>query len=138
MLGEFFAAREDQIDEALVAEGAFERFGTIEAKTISSVSIATLGEIVGVGTYDELFDRADAEARQAEDGESGIDAVLPELQQALGRAEDLDSVARQWAATDELADWWRPDDVLAVVRELADMARRAQEDGRRVWFWWSL
>jgi hypothetical protein len=138
MLGEFFAAREDEIDETLLAEGPFERFGTIEAKTISSVSIATLGEIVGVGAYDELFDRADAEARQAEDGESGIDAVLPELQQVLGRAEDLDSVARQWAATDELSDWWQPGEVAEVLRELAELARRAQEDGRRLWFWWSL
>ena len=138
MLGEFFAAREDEVDETLVAEGPFERFETIEAKTISSVSIATLGEIVGAGTYDELFDHADEEARQSEDGESGIDAVLPELQLALGRAEDLDSVARQWAATDELADWLRPDDVADVVRELSELARRAQEEGRRLWFWWSL
>ena len=178
MLGEFFAAREDDVDETLVAEGPFERFETIEAKTISSVSIATLGEIVGAGTYDELFDRADEEARQSEDGESGIDAVLPELQLALGRAEDLDSVARERllcavvdardgvdpasltedyvglaqylaeaigrgeipfeAATDELADWLRPDDVADVVRELSELARRAQEEGRRLWFWWSL
>jgi hypothetical protein len=138
MLGEFFAAREDEIDATLVAEGAFERFETIEAKTINSVSIATLGEIVGAGTYDELLDRADEEARQSGDGHSGIDTVLPEVQQALAEAPDLDSVARRWGATDELADWWRPDDVLAVVRELADMARRAQADGRRLWFWWSL
>jgi hypothetical protein len=137
MLGEFFAAGEDEIDATLVTEGPFERFETIEAKTINSVSIATLGEIVGAGTYDELFDRADAEARQSDDGGSGIDAVLPQIQQALAEATDLDSLARRWGATDELADWWRPDDVLAVVRELADMSRRAQSDGRRLWFWWS-
>jgi hypothetical protein len=138
MLGEFFPAREDEINQTLVAEGPFERFETVEAKAVSSVSIATLGEIVGAGTYDELFDRADDEARQSEDGEAGIDAVLPEIQQALAGTTDLDSVARRWAATDELADWVPPDNVVEVVRELADLARRAHADGRRLWFWWSL
>jgi hypothetical protein len=137
MLGEFFACSEDEIDATLIGEGPFERFEIVEAKTINSVSIATLGEIVGAGMYDELFDLADEIAQQSDDGHSGIDAVLPRVQQALAEATDLDAVAQRWGGTDELTDW-RPEDVVAVVRELADLARRAQSDGRRLWFWWSL
>jgi hypothetical protein len=68
MLGEFFAAKEDEIDEVL-DEGPFGRARpTVEAKTVSSVSIATLGEILGAGSYDDLFERVDGAS-----GESGIE-----------------------------------------------------------------
>jgi hypothetical protein len=137
VLGEFFAAREDELDAVLVEEGPFDRFETVEAKTVSSVSLATLGEILGVGSYDELFDRADRQARQTADGEAGIDAVLPELQAALAADAELDTVAARWAATDELADW-DPGDVRDVVHELARLARHAQGKGQRLWFWWSV
>jgi histidyl-tRNA synthetase len=137
VLGEFFAAREDEIDKTLVEEGPFERFETVEAKTVSSVSIATLGEILGAGGYDDLFERADEEARQAAGGEAGIDAVLPEIQRALAAASDIDAIAARWAATDELADW-EPGEVREVVQLLARLARQAEDQGRLLWFWWSL
>ncbi len=137
MLGEFFAAREDEIDAELVEEGPFERFESVEAKTVSSVSIATLGEILGAGAYDELFDRADEDARQNAGGEAGIDAVLPEIQRALAAAPDIDAIATRWAATDELAEW-EPDDVREVVQLLVRLATQAEDQGRRLWFWWSV
>lgn len=45
---EFFSARADDIDEALVERGAYGRFPTVEAKGLTEVSLATLGEILGV------------------------------------------------------------------------------------------
>jgi hypothetical protein len=57
VLGEFFASRVDGVDDALIEEGPYGRFPTIEAKIVSSVSIATLGEILNTGTHDELFER---------------------------------------------------------------------------------
>jgi hypothetical protein len=69
VLGEFFAARPEDIDEALVADGPYGRLPTVEAKGLSAVSLATLGEILGVGTYDDLVNRI-AEGPQAESGGS--------------------------------------------------------------------
>jgi hypothetical protein len=57
VLGEFFAARSEDLDEALVEEGPYGRLSTVEAKGLTEVSLATLGEILGVGTYDELVGR---------------------------------------------------------------------------------
>jgi hypothetical protein len=135
MLGEFFAAKEDEIDEVL-DEGPFGRARpTVEAKTVSSVSIATLGEILGAGSYDDLFERVDGP--QAASGESGIDRVPDEVRDALASADDLDAVADRWAATDEMDDW-QGSDVRDVVRDLAVMAQQARQTDQQIWFWWSL
>jgi hypothetical protein len=44
MVGEFFAARADDIDRQLVANGPYGRFSTVEANGLTEVTIATLGE----------------------------------------------------------------------------------------------
>jgi hypothetical protein len=136
VLGEFLAAAENEVDRSLVEDGPLERFPTVEAKTVSSVSIATLGEILGVGSYEDLLERA-RDGWQADSGEAGIEAVLPEIQEALASAADLGLIAERWAATEELEDW-EPADVHDVVRELSTLARLARADGRRLWFWWAV
>lgn len=136
MLGEFFAVQPDEIDDALVEEGPHERFATVEAKTVDAVSISTLGEILGAGTYDELLDQA-LNDRQAEGGEAGLTPVPTEVRDALATTNDLDSVAERWAGTEELAEW-APGDVREVVQELAALAKQAREANREVWFWWSV
>jgi hypothetical protein len=136
MLGEFFAARADEVDDAVVEDGPFGRYETVEAKTVSSVSIATLGEILGAGTYDALVESASS-GPQAPDGESGVDPVPREITEALATATDLDAAAAAWAKTDEMADWDR-DDVREVIRELAALSVKARATERDLWFWWSL
>lgn len=136
MLGEFFAARPEEIDDALVEEGPNGRFHTVVAKTVHSVSISTLGEIIGAGTYDLLLDEV-SQGRAAASGEAGIDVVPDSMRDALASAVDLDDVARRWAETDEL-EGWEPAEAREVVRNLAALAREARETGRQVWFWWSL
>jgi hypothetical protein len=135
VLGEFFVADEADIDDALVEEGPYGRFATVEAKTVISVSIATLGEILGAGTYEALLDRV--EGPQATSGEAGLDAVPPEMRDALAAADDLDSAADAWGASEEMAEWER-DEVREVVGELAKLARQAREANQQLWFWWSL
>jgi hypothetical protein len=137
VLGEFFAARPEDITDDLVEEGPFERLPTIEAKGLSEVTTATLGAILAVGTYDDLVERASA-GPQTEDGHAGVLAIPSEVRDALAAADDdLDQVATRWAATDELRDW-PPDDVRRVLRELSLLAREARSSGRQLWYWWSL
>jgi hypothetical protein len=136
VLGEFFPARPDEIDEAIGEHGPFERFPTVEAKTVDAVSISTLGEILCAGPYDELLNRA-LDDRQAEGGEAGITPVAKEIRDALTTTEDLESVAERWGRTEEMAAW-EPEDVREVVRELAALAIRAREANQAVWFWWSV
>jgi len=138
LLGEFFAARSEDLDEALVEEGPYGRLSTVEAKGLTEVSLATLGEILGVGAYDELVERI-GEGAEAESEEAGLLTIPTELRDALAEAKDIDSVAGRWAATEEPSlDGWRTEDSLGVLRELSALAREAVADGRELWYWWSL
>ncbi len=130
MLGEFFAARSEDLDDPLVEEGPYGRLSTVEAKGLTEVSLATLGEILGVGTYDELVERI-GEGTEAESEEAGLLTIPTELRDALAEAKDIDTVAARWAATEELSlDGWRTEDSLEVLRELSAFAREAAADGR--------
>jgi hypothetical protein len=138
VLGEFFAARSEDLDDVLVEEGPYGRLATVEAKGLTEVSIATLGEILGVGTHDELVERI-GEGPQAESEEAGVLTIPTELRDVLAEARDINTVAAGWAATDELSlDGWRIEDSLRVLRELSALAREAAADGRELWYWWSL
>jgi hypothetical protein len=136
VLGEFFAARLDDIDDAVLEGGPMNRFETVEAKTVSSVSIATLGEVLGIGTYEDVFDLVD-QGRLADHGEAGIDVVPDSLRDALASEHDSARVAKQWHDTDEMRDW-SAEEVLEVTKELAVLARRASAADSRLCFWWSL
>jgi hypothetical protein len=124
---------------ALSTTGPFGRVETVEAKGLTEVSLATLGEILGVGGYDELVDLI-GDGRKAESGEAGVLPLPAAFRDALARLDSVHTVAERWAATDELtADQWTVDDDAAVVlRDLCAMAQRAKSDGRDLWYWWSL
>jgi len=57
VLGEFFAAAAEDIGGVLVADGPSGRLQTVEAKGLTEVSLARLGEIIGVGAYEDLVNR---------------------------------------------------------------------------------
>jgi hypothetical protein len=138
VLGEFFAARPEDIDDRLVEDGPFERLPTVEAKSLSEVTFATLGEILGVGAYDDLVERA-GEGPQSESGEAGILTIPTEIRDALATLDDdLDGVAKRWTATDELQGWWTQGELRVLLGELSQLARDARSSDQQLWYWWSL
>jgi hypothetical protein len=136
VLGEFFAARLAEIDEEVLEGGPSGRFAIVEAKTVSSVSIATLGEVLGAGTYDELIDVVDR-GRVADHGEVGIDVVPASLRDALASAADAKAIAARWRETEEMRGWSSAE-TREVVEALISLARRSRDEGTQLWFWWSL
>ena len=138
MIGEYFAARPDEIDEELVELGPEGRFETVSAKTHSSVTTGTLGEILDVGNSEELTAQAETDW-YGESGECGIDAIPTPLRDALADASDLVQVAERWTATDELQlSGWTVDETHEVLRSLVRLAVNARASGRDLWFYWSL
>jgi hypothetical protein len=138
VIGEYFAARPAEIDEELVELGPAGRFEIVSAKTHSSVTTGTLGEILGVGDSDELTAQAETNWYGAS-GEYGIDAIPTALRDALAETIDLLRVAELWTATDELQlSGWTVDETHEVLRHLARLAADARSSGRELWFYWSL
>ena len=140
MLGEFFAAREDELDEQLLEDGPSERdLEFVEAKALSEVTFATLAEILGLGAYDDLVDRFVDVEWPTSTPEVGAYRLPLEFRNALADLREVDAAARSWAATDELRrSQWQPEEAALVLRELRGLARTARDAGRELWYWWSL
>lgn len=137
MLGEFFAARESEIDDELL-DAPFERLETVEAKGLTDINFARLGEILGLGTYEDLVDQFIATG-SAHDDEVGLFRLPRGFRDALAGLVDVGSPARRWVATEELRmDQWQVEDGELVLREISALARRAREEQRELWYWWSL
>ena len=137
MLGEFFAARESEIDDELL-EAPFERLQTVEAKGLTDINLATPGEILGIGSYEDLVDQFTATG-PADNDDVGLFRLPHDLRDALAGLVDVDEPARRWIATEELQrDEWQFEDGERVLREVSALARRAREEQRELWYWWSL
>jgi hypothetical protein len=137
VLGEFFAAREDEIDDALL-EAPYERLETVEAKGLTDINLATLGEILDLGTYDDLVRQFNATG-PTDNLEVGLYELPRPFRDALAGLADVGSAARRWVTTEELRmDEWRLEDGEHVLREVSALARRALEEQRDLWYWWSL
>ena len=135
MLGEFFAARASEIDDELL-EAPYERLETVEAKGLSEVNFATLGEILGRGTYEDLVDQFTATGL-ADNDDVGLYRLPRDFRDALAGLVDVGSAARRWVATEELRmDEWQFEDGERVLREVSALARRAREEQRELWYWW--
>jgi 8-oxo-dGTP pyrophosphatase MutT (NUDIX family) len=137
VLGEFFAARKDEIDEALL-EAPYERLETVEAKGLSEINLARLGEILDLGTYDDLVGQFDATG-PSDNHDVGLYELPRTFRDVLAGLADVGPAARRWVATEELQlDEWQLEDGELVLREVSALARRALEEQRDLWYWWSL
>jgi hypothetical protein len=133
----FFVARDQEVGHALVESGPGPDLSGVEAKMMSTVEVAKLGEIVGGGEYDQLVELMSASELEGSDGSCGLYRVPIEIRDGLADA-DVASVAARWAVTEEMqASGWQPDDVRDTVAELRSLAGRARSESKQLWVWWS-
>ena len=138
MLGEFFLCSPDELDHELIGSGSAGRLECVTASGLTPVNIATLGELLGAGTYDEILEQSGAEHYEAESGEAGVWDVPAAVCIALLAREGLEPVAQQWVETEELRlDGWQAADSLSVLRQLSRLLG-GQREGQKLWYWWSL
>jgi hypothetical protein len=138
VLGAFFLSSSDGLDRELIGSGPSGGQAYVTAKGLTPVNIATLGELLGAGTYDEILGQSGAEHYEAESAESGVWDVPADVCRALLAHESLEQVAEQWVATEELRlDGWRADDGISVLTHLYRLLDERQ-DGQQLWYWWSL
>jgi hypothetical protein len=137
--GEFFALRPEEVDDALIEHGPFGQYQVVEANNLMSVELATLGEILGAGSYDDLVVRLENEGRPSANSEAALLMLPTQFRDALADMHDVEAIAEAWAATEELVmTGYRTEHALLVLRELAPLAREAQTDRRELWIWVSL
>ena len=134
----FIGAHPDEIDDELVEHGPVGR-PTVRIQQMDPVKVATLGAIIGAGSYDELVSAMIAQSRDAESGECGLFPVPTSIRDGLAKLDDAHAVVDAWLETDELRlDRWSKEDTMDLVHRLTQLARRAQTEGEELFVWWSL
>ena len=138
MLGEFFLSTDDLLEPPLIESGPHGRVPCVGANGLTPVSIASLGQLLGAATYEDVLRVCGDRHHESESGESGVWDVPSAVAQSLRARENLGPVAQQWVATEELQrDGWQALDALAVLNQLAELLSQ-QEQGQSLWYWWSL
>jgi hypothetical protein len=65
VIGEFFACPREGIDAPLLADGANGRYPGFSVSGLTPVNVATRGDILGTGSYDEVLAAAVADHQEA-------------------------------------------------------------------------
>jgi hypothetical protein len=128
VLGEFFLCNRDHLDGELLEFGPGNRAPSVGAKGLTPVNIASLGALIGAGSYDANFDQCGKEHYEADRGDSGVWDVPTAVCEALAASGNLETVAERSVATEELRlDGWRLSDGLGVLKPLCELLSHQEE-----------
>lgn len=135
----FFAAGAHEIDCDVVEYGPGSGFAGVEAKSVTPVEAATLGVILGAGSYEVLVEEMTGTEQENENGENGLFQVCPEIRDCIAAMDDISAVAKRWAETEELVrSRWTEQDAYELLVALRDLAGQARNEDKQLWIWWSL
>lgn len=130
------AAEDDELSAVGESTGPLDQWSGIEAPGLDSVKIATLHCLLTGDTLQMALDICEPVYVSANDTivlRIGNDAL--ERLAAL-EPEALKCVANELAATDEFErEQWLPEDALALLTELAELAQLAESQGQALFVW---
>ncbi|MFD6067792.1 hypothetical protein [Amycolatopsis lurida] len=113
-------------------------FPTVALKGLDPfVQLGTLESLLTGADYDTVIERDLAPVAMADDGARLVVALTEELSAALSDADEarLREVAEPWSRTEEFGGQADPADLVAVLTELAQLARTATTRGDRLYCW---
>ena len=135
LLIEYFAAANDRAAAAFVDKGPGDD-GVSAPDLDPAVVLGTLESRLTEVDEDVILDNPRLADLVADDGDLSVYTVTDELRDALAIS-DSDQLAQAAEALIELEelDGADPEVILGVLEELADLARRAQAAGQRLYSW---
>ncbi len=115
-------------------------YDTVSIKGIDPVvQVATLEELLTDRPYDDVIEapRCGLVLDSRDGGERLVCALTDTLMTALAGADAdvLQRVSVPWSQTDEFYGAADPEDLAAVLGDLAGLARRSQANGQRLYCW---
>jgi len=142
MLIDLIAAKAEEAQAIMSAQGHANLWPTLEAKAVDQVKLASLAFILkGKPPEDEpVIEYMKTFQSLASGGDEGpwIDLVPSDLVEDLAHlSEDqVEAVASAWASTEEAKlDRWNAKDVASFLRELSAFAGSARAQERKVLLW---
>jgi hypothetical protein len=135
LLIEYFAAANDRAAAAFVDKGPGDD-GVSAPDLDPAVILANLESLLTEVDEDVILDNPRLAELVADDGDLSVYTVTDELRDALATSDSdqLAEAAEQLVEMEEL-DGADPETILAVLEDLADLARRAHGDNQRLYGW---
>lgn len=125
MYTDFFIANIEDV-LSINSPSDFEKFSTLQAKRVDIVKVETLDSFL----TDEAFEY-DEYVKEFADGEVLIFKIRKEFVQSLVKSnkEELESVAKNWAKTDEwILDRGTENDLLTFLNKLKNLVTQSKND----------
>ena len=137
ILTQFIAAEDDEIDAIAESENPLEEWSGLQMRDVDAARIATLHALLTGDLFDDAL--ACYEPVLALEGEGVVmlriaDALTARL--AALDEEVLGAVAAELAASEEFEDaGWEEEAIAAMLADLADLARLAEDQGQALLVW---
>jgi hypothetical protein len=141
VLTDLFIATDAEVERLAPDAIPLERFGGVDIKGVGTIKLAELDAILCGVDFDQAMDRIELVRARSEKLGPWITRMPPELVAALAALDETEIVSygERWAATEEFVeDGWYPEDVVAVLGQMVELARHAVADGKAVYAWTSL
>lgn len=140
VLTDLVIANEDDAMQIANSQHPLGEFTGIDMKGVDSVKLTMLHSILSGQSWKDLLSQYDPVAEASEDG-PWVFLLPTELVHSLAGLDEpgIMNIADQWAKTEEFRlDNWSLEDVTAALRDIANLARQASDQGKRVLAWMSL
>ncbi len=118
-LSDLFSCDPSDLHSAITSEEPYSVGAWYMAKSIAAIELSMLGELVGVGTYQEVIDGFELVGESLEDGP--WPQTIPEcLVSALKELDDaaIGTVAPKWARIEEFRGHAAPTDLARYLHEV--------------------
>jgi hypothetical protein len=118
-LSDIVACSAEELQDLITSEEPYEQGAWFLSKGIAMIELSQLGEMLGVGSYDELMDGFEFVGDELEDGPwpQTIPAVLTTRLASLSD-EEIAEVVPRWAGIEEFRGRQAPEELAEHLKEL--------------------
>jgi len=141
VLTDLFIATDAEVERLARDAIPIEHFPGLDIKGVGPIKLAELDAILCDVDFDQAMDRVELVRARSEKLGPWITRMPSELVAALAALDETEIVScgERWAATEEFVeDGWYADEVVAILGQMAELAGRAQAEGKAVYVWTSL
>lgn len=142
LLSDFFIANPIEVQSFDAEKSPLKSFPTIQAKSIEIIKLIQLQRILDGSPFNDLIKDLDALTIRTVSDDGPWVILVPEIVvNSLAQADEHDLIqyGEAWASTEEwILDHGKTDDVIALIKDIAALARKTKDQEQNMYLWVSL
>ncbi len=139
LLSDFFVASKSEMDSLDIQQSPAKNLPSVQARRVEVVKVVQLQCIIDGSLFnDHLDDLDNMIVKEASDDGPWVLAVPKIITETLASADSrkIEDIGRSWALTKEWqTDGGNPEDVIPLVKQIGELAKRAQLEVKALYLW---